>query len=298
MSLRQLEVEGHAAVRFSTALSLAVSARGLSLGRLRVLLAEAGADVTVATLSRWQSGKSRPSGPTSEQVVLLLELVLGLPAGSLVELLPAPSRRGPRPVRRSVVFPQFTDQGEDWPVTSRAVRYRVWHETVTLDTDGCLVDIAEGSTVTAVEDDVRRLSFAFHDDVEQAAGMVAEATDGCTIGRVRDDLENNARHWEVVLDEPLARGESTTYAWRYGPVTPHFLDEHMVILSHPVSVLTIELVHPGSGPLQVSQISQSRDCEPATVVQGVQPMANGRSLVVLHDPPLGGHGLRWSALGR
>ncbi|WP_338071227.1 helix-turn-helix domain-containing protein, partial [Actinomadura bangladeshensis] len=77
-------------MEFAGALRQAVQASGLTLERIRHRLGRRGLTVSVATLSYWQRGRSRPRSRT---VVVALEEILQVPQGTLTELLddPAPT---------------------------------------------------------------------------------------------------------------------------------------------------------------------------------------------------------------
>jgi hypothetical protein len=75
---------------FPEALRVAISRSGRSLESLRRRLDERGTPVSIATLSYWQSGRSRPQRAASLRAILHLEELLGLPAGHLMH------RIGPR----------------------------------------------------------------------------------------------------------------------------------------------------------------------------------------------------------
>ncbi|MBO3747913.1 hypothetical protein J5X84_17715 [Streptosporangiaceae bacterium NEAU-GS5] len=79
---------------FDEALRAAITARGLSLERLHVRLAERGVRISLASLSNWQRGRSRPERSASLAAVRELEAILGLPAHSLVTLLGPRRPRG------------------------------------------------------------------------------------------------------------------------------------------------------------------------------------------------------------
>ncbi|WP_214110523.1 hypothetical protein [Acrocarpospora catenulata] len=79
---------------FERALRAAIAARGLSLERLHVRLAERGTHVSLASLSNWQRGRSRPERSSSLAAVGELEIILGLPTHSLVTLLGPRRPRG------------------------------------------------------------------------------------------------------------------------------------------------------------------------------------------------------------
>jgi transcriptional regulator with XRE-family HTH domain len=80
----------HPAVEFAGALRQAIQASGLTLERIRHRLGRRGLTVSVATLSYWQRGRSRPRSRT---VVVALEEILQVPPGTLTDLLddPAPT---------------------------------------------------------------------------------------------------------------------------------------------------------------------------------------------------------------
>lgn len=83
-------------MEFAGALRQAVQASGLTLERIRHRLCRRGLTVSVATLSYWQRGRSRPR---SREVVVALEEILQVPPGTLTELLddPAPTAPAVRP---------------------------------------------------------------------------------------------------------------------------------------------------------------------------------------------------------
>ena len=95
---------------FATALRTAITNRGLGLERIREHLSQHGVTVSLATLSYWQSGRSRPERKASLQAVVHLEHVLQLTPGHLSELLGPPRSRGrwlrPAPAAMSAFWPE------------------------------------------------------------------------------------------------------------------------------------------------------------------------------------------------
>jgi len=79
---------------FADVLRAAIQARGLGLERIRERLLVQGVSVSMATLSYWQSGRSRPERRDSLAAVALLEEVLELPVGTLSGSLGPPRPRG------------------------------------------------------------------------------------------------------------------------------------------------------------------------------------------------------------
>jgi hypothetical protein len=79
---------------FPRALDQAIASSGLSLDRVRARLARHGVQVSIATLSYWRSGRSRPERRDSLRAVRILEEQFGLSPGSLTELLGPRRPRG------------------------------------------------------------------------------------------------------------------------------------------------------------------------------------------------------------
>jgi hypothetical protein len=80
---------------FAPALRAAIRARGLGLERIRYRLRGRGVSVSLATLSHWQSGRCQPERQESLRVLSHLEDVLGVPPGSLTQLLGTPRAQAP-----------------------------------------------------------------------------------------------------------------------------------------------------------------------------------------------------------
>ena len=88
--------------KFAEALRHAIDQRGLGLERIRDRLNQRGVSISVATLSYWQSGRSRPERKASLAALPHLEAVLGEPPGSLLATLAPQSLRR----RRARVSPR------------------------------------------------------------------------------------------------------------------------------------------------------------------------------------------------
>lgn len=92
--------EEQAAGGFAAALSRAIGASGLSLGRIRARLAANGNPVSMTTLSYWRSGARHPESAASLSAVDDLERILGLRAGELSALVRPTARLGVLPAPR------------------------------------------------------------------------------------------------------------------------------------------------------------------------------------------------------
>ncbi|WP_216214917.1 helix-turn-helix domain-containing protein [Amycolatopsis aidingensis] len=79
---------------FADALRAAIHRRGLTLERIQSRLAARGVRVSLATLSYWQQGRSRPERRKSLHALREIETILGLPPSTLLDLLPSSKSRG------------------------------------------------------------------------------------------------------------------------------------------------------------------------------------------------------------
>ncbi|WP_367127612.1 helix-turn-helix domain-containing protein [Saccharothrix sp. HUAS TT1] len=82
--------------KFADALRAAIARRDLTLDRIRARLADRGVEISIATLSYWQQGRSRPERPNSLRALRELEGILDLPRDTLFEFLEPPRPRGRR----------------------------------------------------------------------------------------------------------------------------------------------------------------------------------------------------------
>jgi len=80
--------------KFADALRAAIARRDLTLDRIRARLADRGVEISLATLSYWQQGRSRPERPNSLRALRELEAILELPGGTLFDFLEPRRPRG------------------------------------------------------------------------------------------------------------------------------------------------------------------------------------------------------------
>ncbi|MFF0522727.1 helix-turn-helix domain-containing protein [Actinomadura nitritigenes] len=158
-------------MEFAEAFRQAVQASGLTLERIRHRLGRRGLTVSVATLSHWQRGRSRPR---SRAAVAILEEVLGVAPGTLTgpldEAGPAPApARGGGPSGAAPASPAAA--GELWPDPRRYAdlvgqldrsgdhrleRLSV-HDVYRLDADGPRWTLSVRAVLRAAGDDVDRV---------------------------------------------------------------------------------------------------------------------------------------------
>ncbi|QFG25514.1 helix-turn-helix domain-containing protein [Actinomadura sp. WMMB 499] len=230
-------------MEFAGALRQAIQASGLTLERVRHRLERSGLTVSVATLSYWQRGRSRPR---SRAVVETLEDVLGVEPGTLTDLLdePAPvagavatpaagrgalaagpspaapaSARGlwPDPAGYAELVGQLDRSGDH-----RLERLSV-HDVYRLDEAGRTWTLSVRAVLRAAGDDidrvvcVHRTSPAVHgaDGGSGASGLAAARY--CRPGRIR--AGGGLVAFELVFDRVLAAGDTAVVEYDLGPVT-------------------------------------------------------------------------------
>ncbi|MCA0435092.1 MAG: helix-turn-helix domain-containing protein [Actinobacteria bacterium] len=201
---------------FADALREAIEARGLSLERVRVHLLSYGHDVSVATLSYWQTGRSLPVRRASLQALGALEAILQVPRGSLAAKLP--SQHGRRTEATATPLPtrHQTTTGLGRIAARMGIGFNdgftiVSHEqTVTIGADREFVGAAMDVVIQATRDGLDRLLVGLQSDVPGVLIDVVPVA-GCRIGQTAAVLNETVTVVEVLLDQPLRTGEPYRY---------------------------------------------------------------------------------------
>ncbi|URM99956.1 hypothetical protein LUW76_39720 [Actinomadura madurae] len=245
-------------MEFAGALRQAVQASGLTLDRIRHRLGRQGLTVSVATLSYWQRGRSRPRSRT---VVVALEEILQVPPGSLTELLDDPAaeavavrgaRPGPAPGRAATgergrtVRDLWSDPERyaglvgqlDRSGDHRLERLSI-HDVYRLDEARRCWTLSVRTVLRAAGDDVDRVVCVHQTgDRSRAEG---EPGDGaarlgglryCRPGRVR--AEGGLVAFELVFDRVLSAGDTAVVEYELGRVAQPPCDSYDRRFSHPV----------------------------------------------------------------
>ncbi len=197
---------------FSDALRDAIDARGLSLDRVRSHLLSYGHDVSVATLSYWQTGRSVPVRRASVQALGALEVILQVPRGSLAALLPTQNGRRPTERERAQLYRTGSAEvdriTDEWGVSWSEGLARISQETcLTVAADRSVAECAIADTLVAQKDGVDRMVVAYHSDVP---GVLLEVvpSHACSVGRVATVLRETLTVAELLFDQPLRAGEA------------------------------------------------------------------------------------------
>lgn len=212
--------------RFPAAFADALARRGVSLAWLHERLVERGRPVSPAALSYWRSGRSQPERGTSRDALAEIEQLLRVPPGSLLSLL-GPSRRpGPRPAERTLRDLYAENPGMERALTELGFEglydemvEQVRHLVMDVDAEGRISRIQVRAVMQARRDGARRTPVVMTtDDPGKLPTFVPLA--GCAIGRSVVDAESGVYAAELVLDRPLAKGETTPYELAIEPAVP------------------------------------------------------------------------------
>ncbi|WP_020666402.1 transcriptional regulator [Amycolatopsis nigrescens] len=203
---------------FEVAFRAAIRVRGLGLERLQQRLAADGFSISLATLSYWQTGRSRPERHDSLLTLSRLEELLGVPSGALAALLPPPRRRG-RWLNTAATRPDLCAL---WPRPDRVedavseVDTR-WDERLTRISqhDRVIVGPERGErcfasrqVLRAEADGPDRWVVIVHLDEHDRPVPEIHALRHCRLGRTVARPADGLLVAELLFDRPLRRGET------------------------------------------------------------------------------------------
>ncbi len=203
---------------FPAALRAAIAARGLGLERLRQRLLLRGVRVSPATLSYWQSGRSRPERRDSLVALRHLEAVLEVPEGSLAALLGPPRPRG----RWGYSANGLPAIGALWPESTPVTQAlgqvdTSWderltrlsqHDRVHLGPEGGELRTVSRQVLRAEADGPDRWVVIVHTDDPRHPIPRVRPLRNCTLGRVTKDAGRGLIVAELLFDRTLARGDT------------------------------------------------------------------------------------------
>ncbi|GII55240.1 hypothetical protein Pth03_36290 [Planotetraspora thailandica] len=208
---------------FEHALRVAIRTRGLSLDRIHARLLERGVHISLSSLSYWQRGRSRPERAASLVALRELEVILTLPAYSLIGLLGPPRPRG----RRTDPAPGLTT------VLSH-------HEQVVVGADGRRRLARARLVVRAVAPGADRCVVA------HPPGVRLLRTDYCRPGRSSPGETGAFTLDELIFDRPLIAGETRIVEYSTGFSGPaHDADRHVRHLVAPVQQHVVQVKFEG-----------------------------------------------------
>lgn len=277
---------------FAATLRAAIAARGLSLDQIRAELRRLDTAVSVATLSYWQSGRSRPVRAASLAALGPLEQVLGVRRGHLAR------RVAFRRYEESVGpddTPLEVAADEDHPVVDAVAEElglgrddgldRVGvHDRLRLDGDGA--EVAHEVRLVLRARRSGASSLLLWD--EEGSRQEVRAGLNCRVGRVEAVPRLRCRVVEILLERPLRQGESIVLQYEFvaGDRRPrtHFVRAVTGRVREFIAEVSFEANPPG----WAERFSVVDGDEMTTRVPVTPPLLGG-----FVDAEAGFHGLRW-----
>ncbi|MGO1050559.1 XRE family transcriptional regulator [Crossiella sp. CA198] len=211
---------------FATALRAAIARRGLGLHRIREHLRTRGVTISAATLSYWQSGRSRPERHESLTALHHLEEVLAVPPGALTALLGPPRPRGLHRV------PELPEIGAFWPAPTEVEQAvseidTTWdarltrlsqHDTIHIGPDREELSFVSRQVLKANADGPDRWVVILHLDEHNHPLPEVKPLRHCTLGRQTTNPGTGLLAAELLFPKPLHRNETI--------ITEHELTNH------------------------------------------------------------------------
>ncbi|GLZ37645.1 hypothetical protein [Actinokineospora sp. NBRC 105648] len=201
---------------FGDALRTAIHRRDLTLDRIRSRLSARGVDISLATLSYWQQGRSRPERAKSLRALRELESILDLPSNTLFDLLDPPKPRG----RLSDAASEATGRrlyGDDSPIRgilggtfenfNDGILPMTLTQSCTVDAGRSLRLITTTQVLRAVRDDQDRFLVVHGVDEGDVMPTDIRVRAG-RLGDVRVDTTNGFLAAEIRFGRTLAKNET------------------------------------------------------------------------------------------
>ena len=290
---------------FSRTLRAAIGASGLGLERVQHRLRQRGADLSVATLSYWQSGRSVPGRRASFAALTHLEDVLGLRPGELANLVPrrTTDARGDDAVRQlgEVIGLGITLPGRLAELDAhvrRQIQRVSEHNIVTVGPDRAQHSRWVRHVVRAAADGAdRMLLFNHHEDDDAPLPTIVPLV-RCTNGRRHVLSAPAVVASELLFDRALAKGDSIAVEYRVDYAAPFPRDAwHELRRRTPLREFALEVrFDPAAVPTRCEWYVRDLNHGPGDV-EGVRPVslnAAHAARVVQHDVPPAAYGLRWA----
>jgi hypothetical protein len=289
---------------FPAALQAAVRASDLGRDRILDRLLRGGTPISAATLSYWQSGRSRPERPASLAALAGLEVVLGVGEGALSRLLEPPRPRGRHtPVEQTamgVVMPygdamQRTLDEVDMKWGS-SLNWISQHDRVEIGVDGGQCGLWIRAVLCATQDGPDRCVYFHHVDEPGIPLPEVRPLRGCRLGAVHAEPEVGLKTVELLFPHALSRGEALLIEWFVSYTPPYPQDgnyDRTFRLPLREYVLEVQFTAPAL-PVRCVQYWAPETGEPSA--EGERPLGldeDGRAILVALDLAPGRRGMRW-----
>lgn len=288
---------------FATALRTAVDDSGLCLESIQQRLADRGVEVSVATLSYWQSGNRVPGRKRSEMVVAHLESVLGLEPRSLRVLVPAPRPRGPvRSPDKFMLAPHFNEREAVRRIAERVQSNHAGqqltrisqHDVVRLDAERRMESVHIRTVARADADGLTGMGVTQFFEDATAGSPRLSVHSGAAIRAQHVDPAHRVIGTELEFAQSLTRGDTVVLDYEItsdGPGPRDF--SYDTSCSRSIRECVVEVhFHPEDLPAWVESYHRPQDGP--EVRRRVTVDSLGHAHVVVIDAAPGTTGLEWS----
>jgi hypothetical protein len=285
---------------FHEALRTAITESGLGLERIQDRLRRLGSEVSLASLSSWQSGRYRPERPRSLAALRAMERVLAVPDGSLVALLGPPRPRGRwlPGTRRALeeVWPReaadaLRDVDTRWDASLTRISTQ---NRVELDEFGCTRSKWTRQLLRADCDGPDRWVTLYQSERPGPPPEIVIAPP-CRPGAAVTRTDNGLLATEILFDRPLARGETIIIEYTLKLPSPRPFSTFIETALHlPVREYVLEArFHPAAVPAACHSY-QVTDGAPSPTERLLRIDAAGSVHAVLLETGPCRLGLRWT----
>ncbi|WP_218952135.1 hypothetical protein [Amycolatopsis anabasis] len=217
---------------FHSALRASIEHSGLTLEGLRHRLEQRGIRVSMASLSYWQRGRSRPERADSLRAVRAIESIVGLPPHSLAALLGPPRPRGRWTAKSAAMSRRYDGILEPALALAQVVepvlgpsdhklRVLFSEDMVTVGLDRAIRSVRTRMVVQAVEDDPdRHLAVYSAEPGSDAREILPLAHENCRLGRISRHSQAAVIAIELLFDRRLRAGETHLFDYEFGIRSP------------------------------------------------------------------------------
>lgn len=225
MGVDQGDTSDAVASAFASRLREAVNARGISLRRLQQRLRDRNIDISVATLSQWQSGVRRPGGAGSVDAVRELEDLLGLDEDELAGLI-APSRRVtaddnvPFAYLIGLDVNEVTDEGAFRQLSERAATVMTW-----VDAQGRIARNVLRNIWQVRVDGIPAVPTFITIEPEETKPAELRPLIGCELTDIVSDMDQRIIRMVLRSRGPMLRGDLLLTEWE--SVGHEYIDDAM-----------------------------------------------------------------------
>lgn len=290
---------------FAETLHAAIEASGLSLDRIRSVLAGQGVRLSVTTLSYWRRGRSQPERASSMRAVELLEELLVLPRGSLSTLLGPPRPRGrwvstavPGSLPMEEIWPEEQQVAQvfeelDAPPISELERLSV-HDAYYVDARRFGVLLRMRQVVRATTGGVSRCLVVHQADQGTVGCPEISSVRHARLGRVRRRPEIGLLVAELLLDRPLGQGDCTVFEYEVElpPGAPTTVYGRRFAVPVREYVLQVHF-DPSAVPAHCERYEREPGNESDRLRQRLWIGASASAHVLATEQPPGQTGIRW-----